>query len=126
MSVANLSQPADRRRRLRFQLGCEVGYRLLDSRRYIAIESGKTISLSSRGALFETASQLPVGKRVELFIAWPAKFDNVFPLRLVAQGRVIRSSPSQAAVCLLRHEFRIDVDRLPDRKHGLEMQGFVN
>jgi hypothetical protein len=103
-----------------------VGYRLLDSSRYIAMESGKTISLSSKGALFETATQLPVGKRVELFISWPAKFDAIFPIRLVAQGRVLRSTPSRAVVSLVRHEFRIDVDRLPDRKHGLEMQGFVN
>lgn len=126
MSVAMLSQSPERRRRIRFQLECDVGYRLLDPNRYIAIQPGKTISLNSKCALFETASQLPLGERVELFISWPAKFDNTFPIKLVAEGRVIRSTPSQAAVSLLRHEFRIDVDRLPDRKHGLDMQGFVN
>ena len=84
------------------------------------------MNLSSKSAVFETVTQLPVGSRVELFILWPAKFDNILPLKLVARGRVIRSSPSQAAVSLRTHAFRIDLDRIPARGERLEMQSFVN
>jgi hypothetical protein len=90
------------------------------------LQSGKTISLSSKNAVFETATQLPIGERVELFISWPAKFYNMLPLLLVAQGCVIRSSASQAVVSLLAHEFRVDVDRIPTRCPALAMQAFIN
>jgi hypothetical protein len=126
MSVELLSQLPERRRRVRFHLECEVGYRLLDPRRYLLLQSGKTISLSSTSAVFETVTQLPVGELVELFIRWPAKFDNRFPLKMVAQGRVIRSTESQAAVSLLKHEFRIDLDRIDLRDPEFEMQSFIN
>ena len=102
----NLSQPSERRRRIRFDLECELRYRLLDSRRHLPQQSGKTINISSKGAIFETTSQLPVGKRVELIISWPAKLNERCGLKMIALARVIRSSESRAAVSLLSHEFR--------------------
>ena len=91
---------------MRFDLKCELRYRLLDSRHHLPQQSGKTINISSKGAIFETTSALPVGKRVELIISWPAKLNERVGLKMVALGRVIRSSQSRAAVCLLTHEFR--------------------
>jgi hypothetical protein len=102
----NVSQLSDRRRRRRFDLECELRYRLLDSRRHIPQQSGKTINMSSKGVLFETTAQLPVGKRVELSISWPATLNEKCRLKMVAVARVIRSSESHAAVALQKHEFR--------------------
>ena len=122
----SLSQPSERRRRLRFRLEFELGYRPLDRHRYIRLEPGKTVNLSSHCVAFETATQLPVGMRVELFLSWPAKFNNELPLKMVAQGRVIRSTPSQAAVSILAHEFRVDLDTISSRTDKLPTHGFVN
>jgi hypothetical protein len=102
----NVSQPINRRRRIRFDLECELRYRLLDSRRHFPQQAGKTINISSKGAIFETTAQLPVGKRVELIISWPAKLNEKCGLKMIAQARVIRSNESRAAVALLTHEFR--------------------
>lgn len=102
----NLFPQSERRRRIRFDLSCELRYRLLDSRRHLPPQSGRTINISSKGAVFETSSQLPVGKRVELVISWPVKLNEKCGLKMVALARVIRSTESRAAVALLTHEFR--------------------
>jgi hypothetical protein len=96
----------ERRRRQRFPIECELRYRLLDARRHLPQQSGKTLNISSRGVLFETSCDLPVGKRVELSIAWPALLNEKCRLKMVAVGRVVRVENGKAAALIQKHEFR--------------------
>lgn len=99
-------QSIERRRRQRFEIECEVRYRLLDSRRHLPQQTGKTINISSKGVLFEIAGDLPVGKRIELSIAWPAVLNDKCRLKMVAVGRLVRVSNGRAAALIQKHEFR--------------------
>ncbi len=99
-------QTAERRRRQRFDIECELRYRLLDSRRHLPQQNGKTINISSKGVLFEAPSDLPVGKRVELMIAWPAMLNEKCRLKMVAVGRIVRTDSGRVAALIQKHEFR--------------------
>lgn len=65
-----------------------------------------TKNISGKGILFSTQHTLRTGARVEILVDWPARLDGKTPLRLIIQGRVVRSIGSQAAVAIQRHEFR--------------------
>jgi hypothetical protein len=56
--------------------------------------------------LFTTESPLEQGERVELAVSWPALLDDVLPLKLVAQGRLVRIGENQAAIAIDRYEFK--------------------
>jgi hypothetical protein len=97
---------AERRRRHRFDIECEMRFRLLDSRRHLPQQSGKSINISSKGILFEVPADLPVGKRVELMIAWPAMLNEKCRLKMVAVGRIVRAEGNRVAALIQKHEFR--------------------
>jgi hypothetical protein len=105
MSTEN-GKSTERRRRKRFELMCDLRYRVLDSRRHLPQQSGKTINMSSKGVLFESSIELPVGKRVELMIAWPAMLNEKCRLKMVAIGRIVRVENGIVATSILKHEFR--------------------
>jgi hypothetical protein len=67
---------------------------------------GKTVNMSSGGVLFTTESPLPEGDRVELAVCWPAQLNQMLPLKLVAQGLLVRSYETQAAILIERYEFK--------------------
>ncbi len=96
----------ERRRRQRFMIECELRYRLLDSRRHLPQQTGKTINISSKGILFEAPGDLPVGKRIELMISWPAMLNEKCRLKMVAIGRIVRADGGRVAALIQKHEFR--------------------
>ena len=49
---------------------------------------------------------LPVGVRLLVAIAWPARLDGLIALQLVVGGAVVRSSGRETAVKLERHKFK--------------------
>lgn len=67
---------------------------------------GELVNISSSGALFTAERVLPLGKRVELWIAWPALLLEAVHLKLVAKGPIVRVEPGRAALKILKHEFR--------------------
>ncbi|HTT63259.1 MAG TPA: PilZ domain-containing protein [Bryobacteraceae bacterium] len=67
---------------------------------------GELVNISSSGALFTTERPLPLGKRVELCINWPARLLDEVPLKLVVKGTIVRVEPGRAAVRMRKHEFR--------------------
>ena len=105
MSTGNREE-AERRRRQRFEIQCDLRFRVLDARRHLPQQSGKTINMSSKGVLFESTFDLPVGKRVELMIAWPARLNEKCRLKMVAVGRIIRAGDGRVAAVIQKHEFR--------------------
>jgi hypothetical protein len=68
---------------------------------------GLTIDISSSGVLILVFQKLPTGKRIELFIEWPAKLEDRIALQLVVRGTIVRGTASTAAVAISAHEFRL-------------------
>src|SRR5262245_6795386 len=77
--------------------------------------TGATINLSSGGILFQAEKPLPVGRKVELTIAWPALIDNFPPVQVVVSGVVVRADGNHNAVQMTRHEFRTVAAAQPSR-----------
>ena len=91
----------------------EVRYKVLGATQ---AGSGRTLNMSGKGVLFTTESILVEGKSVELAVSWPALLNGVIPLKLVVQGRLVRTEDKQAAIAIERYEFRTcgSAGRLPD------------
>jgi hypothetical protein len=49
---------------------------------------------------------LQPGQLLQVSVDWPARLENEIPLKLVAEGRVIRVVDGQAAVRIDKYEFR--------------------
>jgi len=96
----------DRRRTQRFPIRREVVIRSRGRRTEAKPATGFTINISSTGVLFSTDQELTPGRRVELSINWPAQLDDHCPLKLVANGRVVRTEPGRAAIEIYQYEFR--------------------
>src|SRR5215813_7086955 len=94
----------DRRGTSRFPMDEEVRYRLLPSNSANAYGTGKTLNIGSGGILFTTENHLPIGRRVELSVNWPALLGGKCPLKFVATGRITRSENNKAAVRIERYE----------------------
>jgi hypothetical protein len=106
MTSVDSQTASERRRRQRFDIECELRYRLLDSRHHLPQQAGKTLNISSKGVLFDAGVPLPVGKRVELSIAWPARLNDRCRLKMVAICRIVRSEGTRIAALIQKHEFR--------------------
>jgi hypothetical protein len=100
------SRRSDQRVHRRYPIALEVEYKLLRKGRVERLGSGKTIDVSSGGACFESAEQLPLEGLVELVMKWPFLLEGVCPLCLVMRGRVVRSEGQRIAVQAKQHEFR--------------------
>jgi hypothetical protein len=96
----------ERRGNSRFPLREEVKYKMLHSRNKPISGGGKTLNIGSRGVLFTTEEQLPIGHLVELSVDWPARLDGTCALKFVAVGRVIRSERNRAVVRIDRYQFK--------------------
>jgi hypothetical protein len=97
----------ERRAALRFAIGQELVYKILDHRAATPESGvGRTLDISSGGVRFETVQRLHPGKRVELSVNWPAQLDDGCPLKFVALGRVVRAEDTWAAMHIEQYEFR--------------------
>jgi hypothetical protein len=69
---------------------------------------GKTLNISSNGILVTTDRVLAPGLRLEVEVDWPAKLDGRVSLKLVVQGKIVRSTKNDVAVAgvkISRHTF---------------------
>lgn len=96
----------ERRSSGRFPIQQEVVYTLLDGKTRCEAAAGRTVDMSSGGILFTTAEALHPGKRLEIAVNWPARLDGTCRLKLVAMGRVVRSSADRAAIVIEHYEFK--------------------
>lgn len=98
---------ADRRASNRLPIERDVRYKVLGKPNRESVTGlGKTFNMSGRGVLFTTESRLAVGQQIELTVSWPARLNDVVPLKLVALGRVVRAEERQAAMAIGKYEFR--------------------
>jgi hypothetical protein len=97
----------ERRTAPRLQIGQDVRYKVIEKgKRERNVGIGKVLNMSSSGVLFSTDTTLAEGERVEVTVSWPARLNEVTPLKLVAIGRVVRAEEKQAAIVIEKYEFK--------------------
>lgn len=95
---------SERRSTDRFPIQSQLRYKLMEAGS--ASQTGRTLNISSTGILFTAGAHLPVGQRVEVSVDWPAQLNEHCGLKLVALGKVVRSSPAATAVRIEKYDFR--------------------
>ena len=100
------STDRDRRTNDRFPLENALRYRFLEAKNPAPAGTGQTLNMSSTGMLLKVESPLPVGHKIEVSVDWPAQLNANCGLKLVALGKVVRSSSEQAAVSIDKYDFR--------------------
>ena len=96
----------DRRIKRRFGIEQGLRYKLLYGSRVAEAGCGRTVNISSSGVWFTTEGVLSTGLPVELSMSWPARLNDVCPMKLVIYGCVVRSGQDGAALAIERYEFR--------------------
>jgi len=97
---------ADRRSNARFPCRMAISWRTLEQPLKTGEGTSETLNISSKGILFATSEQFELGQLLQVSLDWPARLGNQVPLKLVAEGRVLRNSQGQAAMSIERYEFR--------------------
>ncbi|MDX2153003.1 MAG: PilZ domain-containing protein [Bryobacteraceae bacterium] len=105
-SVAEAKADFERRGSERYPIEREVRYRIIGKKAADESGAGTTVNISSGGVLFTTDKLLLPGKRIEMAISWPAQLNDKCPLKLVAQGRIVRYEQGLAAISIQKYEFR--------------------
>ncbi|MCU1328020.1 MAG: response regulator receiver sensor signal transduction histidine kinase [Bryobacterales bacterium] len=97
---------ADRRTNARFPCRLAVSYQTLEHPIRAGQGVSETLNISSKGLLFTTNDTLEAGQLVQVSLEWPAMLENQIPLKLVAEGRIVRNSQGQTAMTIDKYEFR--------------------
>jgi hypothetical protein len=95
----------ERRVKARYPLELNVRYHTL-GRSNPVYGVGRTLNLSSNGALVASPDKMTEGVRLKLTIEWPSLLNGTTPLQLVTYGKVVRSSEDGFAVALETYQFR--------------------
>lgn len=97
---------ADRRSNARFPCRMAISWRTLEQPLKTGEGTSETLNISSKGILFATSEQLELGQLLQVSLDWPARLGNEIPLKLVAEGRVLRNTQGKTAMSIERYEFR--------------------
>jgi hypothetical protein len=93
--------PCERRQYRRYRIQAAADVFILGARL-----TAETIDISSGGVLLASPTLLPVGRRVQLSVDWPARLNERCGLRLRIDGKVLRSHQDGTAIAILRYEYR--------------------
>ena len=97
---------AERRNNARFPCRLAVSYQTLEHPIITGQGMSETLNISSKGILFTSNEQFQSGQLVQVSLDWPARLENQVPLKLVAEGRIVRNSEGQTAMTIDKYEFR--------------------
>jgi DNA-binding NarL/FixJ family response regulator len=97
---------ADRRTNARFPCRLAVSYQALEHPFFSGTATSETLNISSKGVLFATEEALQPGQLLQVSVDWPARLENQVPLKLVAEGRIVRNLNGLAAMRIDKYEFR--------------------
>ena len=94
----------------------EVHYRFWGDSRLWKTGMGRTVDISNTVILFESEDALPLGKRINLTIPWPARGNPEVRLALHVVGRTVGGLGNRTTVEILRCGFSARASRTqPDR-----------
>src|SRR3984957_1649116 len=96
----------DRRTNARFPCRLAVSYQALEHPFLSGVATSETLNISSKGLLFATEEALRPGQLLQVSVDWPARLENQVPLKLVAEGRIVRFVNGLAAMHIDKYEFR--------------------
>ena len=96
----------DRRTNARFPCRLAVSYQALEHPFFSGTATSETLNISSKGLLFSTHEALQPGQLLQVSVDWPARLENQVPLKLVAEGRIVRNLNGLAAMSIDKYEFR--------------------
>lgn len=97
---------AERRNNARFPCRLAVSYQTLEAPILSGQGVSETVNISSKGILFNSTDKFVAGQLVQVSLDWPARLENQIPLKLVAEGRVVRNNDGLTAMTIDRYEFR--------------------
>jgi DNA-binding NarL/FixJ family response regulator len=104
---------ADRRNNARFPCRLAVTYQALEHPFLSGVATSETLNISSKGLLFATDEPLQAGQLLQVSVDWPARLENQVPLKLVAEGRIVRNADGEAAMHIDKYEFRTRRTKAP-------------
>jgi PilZ domain len=104
---------ADRRTNARFPCRLAVSYQALEQPFFSGTATSETLNISSKGLLFPTQEALQPGQLLQVSVDWPARLENQVPLKLVAEGRIVRNLNGLAAMRIDKYEFRTRRAKVP-------------
>jgi len=67
---------------------------------------GRTVWISSKQIVFETAQRLPPGTELEITIAWPALLERCVGLQLWVRGHVAHALTPVVTAAIHKYQFR--------------------
>jgi FixJ family two-component response regulator len=105
-SEAERRAAAERRTNARFPCRLAVSYQTLEHPVISGQGTSETLNISSKGLLFTSNEKFQEGQLLQVSLNWPARLENQVPLKLVAEGRVVRNSNGQTAMTIDKYEFR--------------------
>jgi CheY-like chemotaxis protein len=105
-SEAEKKAAAERRNNARFPIPLAISYQTLERPILSGQGTSETLNISSKGILFTSNEQFEAGQLVQVSLDWPARLENQIPLKLVAEGRIVRNSNGQTAMTIDKYEFR--------------------
>lgn len=97
---------AERRNNARFPCRLAVSYQTLEHPILSGQGTSETLNISSKGLLFTSNEHFQPGQLVQVSLDWPARLEKQIPLKLVAEGRIIRNANGQTAMTIDKYEFR--------------------
>ena len=106
----------ERRSRIRFPIALDARYAVLG--RQDMGGTGRTVNISSQGALIASARELSPGTSIRVVIEWPILLGSVRPLALHILGKVVRSDRDLLAVRFSHHKLRTQ-SKPPNQVPGL-------
>lgn len=96
----------ERRDGTRFPLGLDLHYTVLSVQEPHETGSGRVLDVSRTGVRFTADRPLDIGLKVELAIHWPVLLDGAVQLQLALWGSIVWAEGDEAAMEILRYEFR--------------------
>jgi len=107
-TVENLQVESERKNRRtanRYDLDLPFDFRLFGRDQSVQEGRGRTLNMSSHGLLVSPDLRISKGQPIELFVQLPGQLKDAAGARLVILGHVLRSSPTGAAIKIVRHGF---------------------
>src|SRR6185312_767398 len=114
---------ADRRTNARFPCRLAVSYQALEHPFLAGVATSETLNISSKGVLFATEEPLQPGQLLQVSVDWPARLENQVPLKLVAEGRIVRNINGLAAMRIDKYEFRTRRAKGQTLSNGIQPNG---